>query len=81
MVWLREEDRASTPSEMWAVEDHLRQQRREIDELFDYRYSQLPLVLARLVWEGHLDEAQLSGLAEEKLEIIRRFLSLARSDS
>jgi hypothetical protein len=65
----------ATPSEMWAIEDHLRQQRRQIDEILDYRYSQLPLVFARLIQEGHLDEAQLSGLSEEKLEIIRRFLS------
>ena len=32
---------ASTPSEMWEVEDYLREQRREINEVFDYRYSQL----------------------------------------
>ena len=64
----------ATPSEMWAIEDHLRQQRRKIDEIFDYRYSQLPLVFARLIREGHLDEAQLSGLSEEKLEIIRGLL-------
>ena len=33
---------AVTPSEMWAIEDYLRRRRREIDEIFDYRYSQLP---------------------------------------
>jgi hypothetical protein len=64
----------ATPSEMWAIEDHLRQQRRKIDEIFDYRYSQLPLVFARFIGEGHLDDAQLSGLSEEKLEIIRGLL-------
>ncbi|ESW92450.1 hypothetical protein X770_06275 [Mesorhizobium sp. LSJC269B00] len=32
---------AATPSEMWDVEDFLRQQRRKIDQMFDYRYSQL----------------------------------------
>ncbi|WP_308163289.1 hypothetical protein [Bradyrhizobium sp. SRL28] len=51
------------------------QQRREIDETFDYRYSQLPLVFARLIREGHLDESLLSGLSEEKREIIRSFLA------
>jgi photoprotection regulator FRP-like protein len=71
----------ATPSEMWAIEDHLHQQRRKIDEIFDYRYSQLPLVFARLIGEGHLDEAQLSGLSEEKLEIIRRFLSWMRREA
>ena len=66
---------ATAPSDMWAVEDYLRQQRREIDEIFDYRYSQLPLVFARLIREGYLNEAQLRGLSEEKLAIIRQLLS------
>ncbi|KRR00337.1 hypothetical protein [Bradyrhizobium valentinum] len=70
-------DAASTPSDMWEVEDYLRQQRREIDETFDYRYSQLPLVFARLIREGRLDESLLSGLSEEKREIIRSFLAFA----
>ena len=71
---------ASTPSEMWVIEDFLRQQRREIDELFDFRYSQLPLVFARLIREGHLDESLLAGLSEEKREIIRSFLAFAAKE-
>jgi hypothetical protein len=67
---------AATPSEMWAIEDYLRQRRREVDEIFDYRYSQLPFVFARLICEGHLDEGQLAGLSTEKLEIIHHFRSL-----
>jgi hypothetical protein len=66
---------AATPDEIWAVEDYLRRQRLKIDETFDYRYSQLPLVFARLIREGHLDEARLNGLSEEKLEIIRDILT------
>jgi Photoprotection regulator fluorescence recovery protein len=65
----------ATPAEMWALENYLRQQRRDIDDIFDYRYSRLLMVFARLIHEGHLDEAGLSGLSEEKLEIIRRLLS------
>jgi DNA-binding MarR family transcriptional regulator len=59
---------------MWAIEDYLRQQRRTIDELFDYRYSQLLFVFARLIGQGYLDESRLAGLSDEKLEIIRRLL-------
>jgi DNA-binding MarR family transcriptional regulator len=73
----RRANAASTPSEMWEIEDYLRQQRREIDESFDYRYSQLPLAFARLIREGHLDESLLEGLSGEKREIIRSFLALA----
>ena len=41
----RRADAVATPSNMWDVEDYLCQQRREIEETFGYRYSQLPFVL------------------------------------
>ena len=68
-------DAVRTPSEMWEIEDYLHHERREIVELFDYRYSQLPLAFARLIRDGHLDESRLAGLSEEKRDIIRSFLS------
>jgi hypothetical protein len=68
---------AASPSDMWEIESFLRQRRREIDETFDFRYSQLPLVFARLMQSGLLEERELAGLSEEKLEIIRSLLSLA----
>jgi len=68
---------ATTPSEMWEIEGYLHRQRRQIDETFDYRYSQLPFVFARLIHAGHLDESRLDGLSMEKREIIRAVLSLA----
>jgi hypothetical protein len=69
---------ATTPSEMWAIEDYLRQRRREIDGMFDYRYSQLLFVFAQLVYKAYLDEAQLAGLSADKLEIIRDIRSHVR---
>jgi hypothetical protein len=69
---------ATTPADMWAVEDWLGQARREIDETFDYRYSRLLFVFAVLIRQGHLDEVELSGLSDEKLGEIRRLLSLRR---
>jgi hypothetical protein len=70
---------AVTPEDMWSIEHFLRQRRREIEETFDYRYSQLLVIFGRLVLEGHLDEARLTGLSEDKLEEIRRDVSLLRS--
>src|ERR1700722_15894116 len=64
----------ATPADLWALEDYLRQQRRDIDDMFDYRYSRLILVFARLIHEGYLDEARVGGLAEKRLEIIRGLL-------
>lgn len=69
---------ATTPSEMWDVEDYLREQRREINEIFDYRYSQLFFVFPRLILEGHLKESLLDGLSEEKREVIRSSVEHAR---
>lgn len=59
------------------MEDYLRRQRREIDDMFDYRYSQLILVFARLIREGYLDENLLDGLSEEKREQVRSILEYA----
>jgi hypothetical protein len=70
---------ASTPAQMWEIEDYLRRQRREIDETFDYRYSQLPLVFARLIRMGHLNEDMLGGLSEEKRGIISSLLGVRQS--
>lgn len=65
---------AATPSEMWDVEEYLRRQRKHIDTIFDYRYSQLTFVFATVIREGYLDEGSLAGLSEEKLEDIRHLL-------
>src|SRR5437660_4969053 len=62
---------ASAP-EMWAVETWLREQRAEINEMFDYRYSQLPLFFAWAIRVGHVDEDRLAGLSEDKLKLIRQ---------
>jgi hypothetical protein len=66
---------ATTPSDIWAIEAYLHEQRRQLDEVLDYRYSRLLLVFARLIREGYLDEARLCGLSEEKLAAIRHLLS------
>jgi hypothetical protein len=64
---------------MWSIVDEWRQRRHELDDLLSYRYSQLTSVLARLVFAGHLDEKQLTGLSEDKLEEIRRVVSVMRA--
>ena len=67
---------ATEPDDMWSIQEHLYHKRREIDEKYDYRYSQLLLVFGRLVREGRVQEAQLTGLSEEQLSYIRRIASL-----
>ncbi|HMV59452.1 MAG TPA: hypothetical protein PLT48_16305 [Nitrospira sp.] len=67
---------AVNPEDMWSIREYLERVQREIDEKYDYRYSQLLAVFGRLLWEGRITEAELSGLSEEKLDYVRRFASL-----
>ncbi|MEX0758634.1 MAG: hypothetical protein WD100_03545 [Tistlia sp.] len=71
-------DAVAEPADLWEMERYLRRQRRELEELFDFRYSQLPLVFARLIREEYLDERHLAGLSDAKLEIVRSYLSLPK---
>ena len=64
--------RIEEPSELWDLESWLTERRREIDRRYDYRYSILPLVFARLLRDGRLTEDDLHGLGQEKLDLIRR---------
>jgi hypothetical protein len=66
------------PSDLWELERYLTQRRKEIDRQYDYRYSVLPVVFAGLIQKGRLREEDLHGLAEEKLEDIRRMAQALR---
>ena len=67
---------ASVPEDMWAIREYLVPKERELNEKYDFRYSQLPLVFGRLVREGRVLVSQLHGLGEEKLSYVRRIASL-----
>ena len=57
--------------DLWELEDHLTRRRKEIDRVYDYRYSVLLAVFGYLVREGRLRMEELIGLAEDKLASIR----------
>jgi hypothetical protein len=61
--------------QIWQLEDYLRNKRREMNKKYDYRYSVLMFVLARLLSEGFLTRSELAGLSEEKLAKIDLILS------
>ncbi|MGH9449396.1 MAG: hypothetical protein ACRD11_02545 [Terriglobia bacterium] len=67
---------ASDPRDIWKVHDYLSKRRRETDEKYDYRYSVLLLVFARLCSEGWLTESDLSGLGADKRLKIKQILEL-----
>ena len=61
------------PSELWDLEDYLTRRRKEINSKYDSRGSRLMHVLGRLLYEGGLEEEQLRGLSQEKLDAIRSY--------
>ena len=67
---------ASEPDDLWAIHDFLATRRRDIDRKYDYRYSQLIFVFGVLLRESRIQESQLSGLCQDKQEMIERFASL-----
>jgi hypothetical protein len=48
-------------SDLWDLEHYLTERRKRIDRKYDYRYSQLTLVLGRLLRENGLSEEDLRG--------------------
>lgn len=66
----------TTPDEMWALQGVLARNQREVEEKYDYRYSQLIMVFSRLLREGRITREQIDGLSDEKLSFIERLLSL-----
>lgn len=55
------------PDDLWSIERFLSKARHEIDKKCDYRYSQLPMVFARLLNEGWIKESDLDDLSEDKI--------------
>jgi hypothetical protein len=65
-------------SDLWDLEHHLTQRRKEIDRKYDFRGSRLTDVLGRLLYENRLGEEDLRGLQEEKMKSIRSFAQFLR---
>jgi hypothetical protein len=70
-------DGVSEPRDLWRIHDYLTERRDETDEKYDYRYSVLPFVFARLLRDGWLSEAELEGLRDDKMEVVNRLVALS----
>ena len=60
-------------ADLWRLHDFLTDTRREIDEKYDYRYSQLITVFARLIYQGWLTIEELEGLRKTSSRRSTRF--------
>jgi len=69
------------PEEIWELRDFLTEKSKEVDEKYDYRYSVLDFVFARLIKDGWLEYADLEGLTEEKIEQVKSLLRFSESNS
>ena len=54
-------------ADLWEIRDWLTSRQGEIDHEYDYRYSKLIFVFARLVGKDKIKMYQLSGLSEDKI--------------
>jgi Photoprotection regulator fluorescence recovery protein len=63
---------SAASSDIWRVHDYLSERRRTVNALYDYRYSVLLDVFAKLLCDGWIVEADLAGLAEDKIDRIKR---------
>jgi hypothetical protein len=70
-------DLIAGPGDIWKIHDFLRTKRKEIDEKYDYRYSVLIFVFARLLGERWLEESELAGLSDDKLAKIQLLAGMA----
>lgn len=62
---------AKDPSDIWPLHDFLNERIKEIENKYDYRYSMLILVLARLMKEGWITVGEIEGLNKDKIAKIR----------
>ena len=67
---------SAAPEDVWRVHDFLTEQRREVAEKYDSRYSVLIVVFARLMREGWLRASDLDGLHAEQ---VSRIVALANT--
>ncbi len=65
--------RVADPAGLWKVHDYLSRERKRVDETYDYRYSVLISIFARLLQLEWLRRADLAGLSDDKIEEIERW--------
>jgi hypothetical protein len=64
-------ERIEQADELWELESHLRQRRKEIDVRYEFKYSTVLLVLSELVRERRISLDELHNLSEDKLQCLR----------
>lgn len=61
--------------DVWEVHDYLTDERKQVARKYDYRYSELIVVFARLLGEGFINKKDLDGLSKDKMAAIERIVA------
>ncbi len=64
------------PEDIWSLSKMLKEREKEINNIYDYRYSQLTFVFGILIKRGFLSIDELDGFSEDKVEQIKKVMSL-----
>jgi hypothetical protein len=65
--------------DVWGIYDYLSDERKQVAGKYDYRYSELIIVFARLLGEGFISKDDLEGLSAEKMEAVDRIISFVEN--
>ena len=63
---------------IWRLHNFLSKKRRQFDQKYDFRYSQLIWVFANLMADGWVTEEDLAGLRPDKIEKIKGLVAIHR---
>ncbi len=69
-------EKLSDSEDIWKLHNFMEKEIKNIGQTYDYRYSVLIWVFARLVKDGWLTINDLKGLSEDKLNRINKLLEL-----
>jgi len=61
------QQKLSKTEDIWQLGNFIKKQQKEVDRMFDYRYSQLILVFSLLIKDNLLSLEDLAGLTNEKI--------------
>lgn len=64
------------PEDIWSLSEMLKKKEKEIDQIYDYRYSQLVMVFGILIKRGFLSIKELEGLSDDKVVRIKKIINL-----
>ena len=64
-------NQSKEPADVWELERHLIQRRKDVDRKYNFRSSRLTRVFGRLLCECRITGEELRGLREDKVKPIR----------